>query len=115
MAERLSQAVPARPTKLDLPRMTYGQFLERDLPNSHVEWVNGAVVTMAPVSIEHQGVRSFLRVLLTHFIEAHDLGRLLDEPFQMKTGAELPGRAPDIQFISKRNLGRLKRDHLQGP
>jgi Uma2 family endonuclease len=70
---------------------------------------------MAPVSFEHQVVRGFLRVLLTLFIEEHDLGRLVDDPFQMKTGADLPGRAPDLQFIANRNLGRLKKNHLQGP
>ena len=95
--------------------MSYEQFLRWDFDSPHVEWVNGTVVTMAPVSFEHQVVRGFLRVLLTLFIEEHDLGRLVDDPFQMKTGADLPGRAPDLQFIANRNLGRLKKNHLQGP
>jgi Uma2 family endonuclease len=95
--------------------MTYEQFLEWDFEDPHVEWVNGEVVMMAPVSGEHEKVRIFLLVLLNHFIEAHDLGHLLDEPFQMKTGRDLPGRAPDIQFISKRNAARLKKNHLDGP
>ena len=114
MPQQLRPAPPRR-QKLDLPKMTYGQFLERDFENPHVEWVNGEVVMMSPVSGEHQFVRRFLMNLLTHFIEEHDLGELLDDPFQMKTGPDLPGRAPDLQFLAKKQLGRLKKNHLQGP
>jgi len=42
-------------------------------------------------------------------------GRVLYEPFQMKTGPELPGRSPDLFFVSNENLGRLKRLYLKGP
>jgi Uma2 family endonuclease len=101
--------------KLDLPKMTYERFLEWDFENPHVEWVKGEVIEMAPVSYEHQELRRFLCTLFMHFIEEHGLGRMLDDPFQMKTGPELPGRAPDIQFISTRNLGRLKKNYLSGP
>src|SRR5688572_7038060 len=115
MTQQLRPRTPDRPRKLDLPKMTYEQFLEWDFESPHVEWVNGEVVMMAPVSNEHQDVRGFLYALFKHFIEQHDLGRLLDDPFQMKTGTDLPGRAPDIQFISNRNLGRLKKNHLESP
>jgi Uma2 family endonuclease len=33
----------------------------------------------------------------------------------MKTGPELPGREPDIIFVSRENLERLKESHLEGP
>ena len=33
--------------------MTYEQFLEWDGENQHVEWVNGEVIPMPPVSDEH--------------------------------------------------------------
>ena len=114
MTRQIRSTAP-RPRKLDLPKMTYEQFLEWDFENPHVEWVKGEVIEMAPVSGDHQDLRSFLLVLFRMFIEEHDLGQLLDGPFQMKTGDDLPGRAPDIQFISKRNLGRLKKNHLSGP
>jgi Uma2 family endonuclease len=115
MTQQLRPVDSVRPTKLDLPKMTYEQFLEWDFENPHVEWVNGEVVVMSPVSGEHQFVRGFLYTLFWHFIEESDLGVLLDDPFQMKTGPDLPGRAPDIQFLAKKNLGRLKKNHLQGP
>jgi Uma2 family endonuclease len=115
MTQQVRAQRPSHPAALALPRMTYEEFLEWDFENPHVEWVDGEVVMMAPVSDEHQDVRGFLFALLKYFIEEHDLGRLLDDPFQMKTGPDLPGRAPDVQFISNKNLGRLKKNHLKGP
>lgn len=115
MTQQVRAQQPRHPAALPLPRMTYEEFLEWNFENPHVEWVDGEVVMMAPVSNEHQDVRQFLIAAFRSYLEKHDLGRLLDDPFQMKTGPDLPGRAPDIQFISKRNLGRLKKNHLEGP
>jgi Uma2 family endonuclease len=98
------------------PRMSYATFLEEwegcELP---VEWVNGEVVTMAPVSDEHSDEQVFLQTVMKMFVDAHDLGQVRSEPFQMKTGPDLPGRAPDVLFVARKNVGRLKRNHLQGP
>jgi Uma2 family endonuclease len=96
-------------------RMSYADFLESEFGEAAVEWVNGEVVMMAPVSDEHSDVQIFLLNLLGPFVEAHDLGKVRAEPFQMKTGPDLPGRSPDILFVAKRNLSRLKKTHLQGP
>jgi Uma2 family endonuclease len=97
------------------PRMTYAEFLEWDNGNPHVEWVKGEVVTMAPVSNEHSAEQVFLLTLLNIFVDAGDLGVIRAEPFQMKTGPDLPGRAPDILFVAKKNVSRLKKNHLEGP
>lgn len=115
MTQQLTPNVLRRPPALPLPRLTYEQFLRWDFENPHVEWVDGEVVMMAPVSGEHQDVAGFLFMLLTHYVETHDLGRIRYDPFQMKIGAQLPGRAPDIQVILKKNLHRLKKNHLAGP
>ena len=115
MTQQLRIEQRERPTRLGLPPMTYEAFLEYDFENPHVEWVDGEVVMMAPVSGEHQDVAGFLYNLFTHFLEEDDLGRVRYDPFQMKTGLDLPGRAPDIQIILKKNLRRLKKNHLRGP
>lgn len=97
------------------PKLTYEEFLQWDGENQHVEWVNGEVVYMAPISSDHQDVGGYLLSLIRCFVEAHDLGVVRYEPFQMKTGPDLPGRAPDILFVAKKNLPRLKKLHLEGP
>ncbi len=48
------------------------------------------------------------------FAEAHHLGGVYSEPFQMKTGPDLPSRAPDVFFVANENLGRVKRLNLEG-
>lgn len=110
----MTQQLKAPPPVLS-PKMTYGRFLEWDGENLHVEWVNGQVVPMAPIGDLHQDLGRWLLALLTFFVDQHHLGAIRYEPFQMKTGPGLPGRAPDILFVARRNLSRLKKNHLQGP
>jgi len=95
--------------------MSYEQFLAWPHENTHVEWVDEKVIPMAPISDQHNELSGFLLTLLTHFVEYHRLGKLRYEPFQMKSAPDLPGRSPDILFISNANLPRLKKTHLEGP
>lgn len=97
------------------PRMTYEQFLQWDGENQHVEWVNGEAVPMPPISNEHNVTGHFLLHLLDLYVQARDLGQVRSDPFQMKTGPSLPGRAPDILFVTKRRAGRLRPTYLDGP
>lgn len=101
--------------RLVFPKMTYEEFLSAVPEDVHAEWVDGKVVLMTPVSRKHQELSRFLLTLLAHFAEAYDLGTVLFEPFQMKTGRQLPGRAPDILFLAKGNLSRLKSNYVDGP
>jgi hypothetical protein len=47
-------------------------------------------------------------------VEAHGLGVVRPATFQMKTGADLPGREPDILFIAHDHLDRLKNTYVDG-
>ena len=96
-------------------RMTYQQFLRRDSDHAHYEWVDGRAVEMSPVTAEHDDVSGFLIVLLMLHTEAHDAGTIRHRPFQMKTGTRLPGRAPDVLYVAKKNVKRLKRLYVDGP
>lgn len=95
--------------------ISYEDFLQWPGQNTHVEWVDGRVVNMSPVSWEHSDVGTFLLSLIRIYAEAHDLGVVVSDPFQMKTGPDLPGRAPDILFVAKANLGRMHPVFLEGP
>ncbi len=105
-----ASAVPAPPVK-----MTYEEFLAWANEDTRAEWVEGEVVYMSPVSKRHQLLANFLVILFQHFVEAHQLGVVLSAPFQMKTGQNLPGREPDVLFLSKAHLERLKDTYLDGP
>lgn len=70
---------------------------------------------MTPISEGHQGVGAWLISILNSYVEEKNMGRILYDPFQMKTAPDLPGRAPDIVFVSNASLPRLKKNYLKGP
>jgi len=109
----LLEAPPAAPATKR--RLSYEEFLQWDGENQHVEWVDGEVVFMSPVSKIHSDVGLFLAAGIREFAMHHRLGQVFQDPFQMKTGPDLPGRAPDIQFIAQKNLPRVKRLYTDGP
>lgn len=96
-------------------KMTYEEFLNSLNEDTWAEWVDGEMVPMVPVSDMHQDLAGWLAALMRLFSEAHDSGVVRHEPFQMKTGPDLPGRSPDVIFVSRENMDRLKPTHLEGP
>jgi Uma2 family endonuclease len=98
-----------------LGKMTYEEFLAWADEDTWAEWVNGEVIILTPVSKQHQDLALFLAALLRFFVEARQLGLVLTPPFQMKTGLDLPGREPDIIFIVREHLDRLRDTYLDGP
>src|SRR5262249_37829698 len=103
---RTVDITPFRPAPLAGP-MTYEQFLEWDGENQPVEWVNGEVIPMAPISDAHASLTMFLSKLLGLFADESKSGVVLADPFQMKPSSNLPGRAPDLIFVLEQNRHRL--------
>jgi Uma2 family endonuclease len=95
--------------------MTYKEFLATDFENPKVEWVDGRAVVVSPSDQQHQSLNRFLGRLLGIFVMDRQLGVALEETFQMKTGPDLPGREPDILFVSNAHKKRLKKTYLDGP
>ncbi len=115
MAQELKTQTPTPPvTPTPPPRMTYEEFLEW-ADGIRAEWVDGEVMVMSPTSDPHQSLTAFLGALLLHFVEAKQLGRIFLPPFQMRLSTRPSGREPDLLFISKDKLSRLKRTYLDGP
>src|SRR5437773_10378047 len=98
----MTQEISSKPLSVPTPppsgKMTYEQFLDWMDDDTHAEWVNGEVVFMTPISIQHNNLSGFLLALIRHFVEAYQSGIVLFEPSQMKTGPDLPSRSPDIIF-----------------
>ena len=101
-----------RPTVGFIP---YQRYLEDPATEPHSEWVDGEVIPMPPVADAHSDVGGFLLAPLRVFVDVRQLGAIRYEPFQMKTGPDLPGRSPDILFVATRHLNRLQRMFLDGP
>ena len=93
--------------------MTYEEFLQWADEDTLAEWVDGTVVMTTPASARHQYLAAFLQNILAPYTSVHDLGTVLLAPFQMK----LPhsAREPDVLFLAKEHLGRLRESHIEGP
>ena len=96
-------------------RMTYEEFLDWCDEDTWAEWVDGEVEMVSPASDRHQDLVAFLVSILRTCTEARDWGVVRPAPFQMKTGPELPGREPDLLFVAREHLSRLRETHLDGP
>lgn len=93
-------------------KMTFEQFLEWYDEDTFAEWVDGEVVPMSPVGLEHQYVAGFLLEIIRLYVRVKGLGVVLHEPFQMRLSHS--SRAPDVLFVSNANLNRLKENYLDG-
>jgi len=97
------------------PYISYEAFLgtaDEDVPAA---WVDGKVILTGSSSSRHQQILGFLLTLLAVFAEERMSGKVRSRPFQMKTGAALPGREPDLLYVAGANLSRLKERYLNGP
>jgi len=96
--------------------MTEEAFIAWAVQSSEIraEWVDGKVVTMAPVELSHSRIVHFLTRLLGVFVEEHELGEVLGEPYQVRFPLLRRRRMPDLMFISNSNLRHLQRMQLEG-
>ncbi len=106
LAKSLEKVPPAR-------KMTYEEFLAWADEDTLAEWVDGEVVMYSPASRKHQDIADFLASVMRLFVELRGLGVVLSAPFQMKL--ERSGREPDLLFVAKGHLERLKETYLDGP
>ncbi len=116
MAEDRRSSPAGVPSRVPPDRkLTYEEFLDWCDEDTWAEWVNGDVVFLPPVSVQHQELVGFLACVLGLFVEERELGKVIMVPFQMKTGPHLGGRFPDLLFVAREHLGRLKEFFLDGP
>ncbi|MCG2767570.1 MAG: Uma2 family endonuclease [Anaerolineae bacterium] len=103
---------PVEPSKMTRHKMTYEEFLAWADEDTLAEWVDGEVVMYSPASRQHQSIAGFLASVMRTFVEQSDLGVVLSAPFQMKLEH---GREPDLLFVAREHLKRLKQTYLDGP
>ncbi|MFN4219137.1 MAG: Uma2 family endonuclease [Candidatus Bipolaricaulia bacterium] len=102
-------------TEAPTKKMTYEEFLAWCDEDTWAEWVDGEVVMVSPASLPHQEIKRLLVAILQAYVEQRDLGEVLDAPFQMRLVELQRGREPDVLFIAKEHLDRLKETYLDGP
>lgn len=101
---------------LDTPlRMTFEEFLKWAHEDTRVEWVDGKVLFMSPVSAVHSNLVGFLGALLRAFAETRGLGRVLGPEYLLRLTKRPSGRVPDVLFVAQGSLGKLTPTYLDGP
>lgn len=95
--------------------MTYEAFLDWLDEDTLAEWVDGHTILMSPASLEHQNLAGLIYKALSEYVLERDMGCVLMAPFQMYLPTRPSGREPDVLFLAKENLGRLKGTWLDGP
>ena len=96
-------------------KISYEDFLAWCDEDTRAEWVDGEIILVSPASNRHQDLSDFLVSVLRIYTEAKRIGVIRSAPFQMKLGEDLPGREPDMLFVSNDNLHRLQNTYLDGP
>jgi Uma2 family endonuclease len=95
-------------------RMTEQEFVDWCNDKTWAEWVDGEVILMNAVALDHADVVGFLFALVRGFAEDHDLGKALTEPFQIRLEKLRRRRSPDIIFVAKEQFGLFQKTAFNG-
>ena len=94
-------------------KISFEDFLVK-FDGQFAEWIDGEVIKTMSASDRHQDLVGFFTILIGVFVEENDLGVIRTAPLVMKLAKEKRGREPDLLFVSKKNLHRLKKNYLDG-
>jgi Uma2 family endonuclease len=95
--------------------MTWEEFVEWCDEDTWAEWVDGEVIVFVPTSIAHAQLARFLLFLINLFAQVHHLGEVLAAPTLMRLPSRPSGREPDLLFVAREHLDRLRPTWIEGP
>lgn len=95
-------------------RMTEKQFAEWADEDTRAEWVDGKVVLMSPVSVDHDDLMGYFYMLLRGFVEAQDLGRVMASEVTVRFADLRCRRLPDLKFVAKSRLDMVLKNQIEG-
>lgn len=95
-------------------RMTEREFVEWVDDVTRAEWVDGEVIVMPPVSMDHDQAVFWARTILQEFVEYFELGHVLGPEFMVRLPRQRRRRTPDVLFVSKAREAILRRNHVEG-
>jgi Uma2 family endonuclease len=100
--------------ELKIP-MTQQEFLAWEEEDIHAEWVAGEVTIFMPTSKQHQQIVGFLNTLLGLYVRLFELGQVLTAPYSMRATPNGSVREPDLLYVAKERVEKIKRMFLDGP
>ena len=121
MTQTMTREIAPRFHSQKIAKISFEDFLELDSGERHLELVGGYIVEMPSVTEPHSKLGSFLIKISDEFVVLKDSCSLFYDPFIMYSlmkepdGKRRHGRAPDLMFVAKENLHRVKSNYLDGP
>ncbi len=94
--------------------VSYEDFLNR-YDGEHVEWIDGVVITMSPVTPDNNRISGFASRLLATYLELAGGGEVFTDPVVMRLPNQHRGRAPDIQVVLPANTHLVQGQEIAGP
>lgn len=95
-------------------RLTWEQFLEWAGESDKAEWVDGEVILLMPEGKPHQRLVVFLVTLFQVYASRYDLGEIFTS-YLVRIVTRPSGRAPDVAFLRREQLDRLRDTYIDGP
>ena len=99
---------------LPLRKLTFEEFLDWCDEDTRAEWINGRVVILSPDNVVHNDLMLFLSTVVYSYVRRKDLGKVQVEKILMKLQATNSARMPDLMFIAKARLERLRHTYFEG-
>jgi Uma2 family endonuclease len=93
--------------------VSYEDFL-RDFDGEHVEWIDGVVIRMSPITSDHNLITGFLFLLFKHLLALTGGGEVFTDPMIMRLETSRRGRAPDIQVLLPHKLHLIRKNEIAG-
>jgi len=94
--------------------ITDKEFLELCREEDKAELIDGVMIVQSPGSYEHEKIFGFLLSLLHLYVDAKNLGVVLGSRMAVRL-SEYDVLEPDILFIGRENVGRIKPNLVDGP
>lgn len=94
--------------------ITFEEYLDQYAADFY-EYVGGKLVDLRPVTLRHQELLSYCRMLLDCYFELSPIGMIVGMPFLMKLAALNTAREPDLQIILNESRSRLHDTYMEGP
>lgn len=94
--------------------VNFEDFLSR-FDGQHVEWINGDVIEMSPISARHSQLSTFLSGFFDAYLALTNGGHVFQDPMVMRLRDDLPVRAPDFQVILPGRSEIIRASMIDGP
>lgn len=95
---------------VDVDESTYMEHYAQ----THHEWVEGVVIRMSPVRLEHDQLVQYLRALLGAYLSQRKVdATIAGDPYVMRLSKS--NREPDVQVILGENRANLTDTYMNGP